>query len=67
MDRVAELAAELVDQAMLQVRGSLGPAPISYKAEMAAQRAARQLVEAAVEAAIGRYSDAAAKNPHLTH
>jgi hypothetical protein len=66
MDRVAELAEQLVDEAMLRVRQGLGESPISFKAELAAHRAARKLVEAAVEASIGRYAEAAKDAPHLT-
>lgn len=51
---------------MLQVRQSLGESPIAYQAEMAAHRAAKALIDAAVEAAVGRYRAAAATNPELT-
>lgn len=51
---------------MLQVRESLGDAPIAYTAEMAGQRAAKALIEAAVEAHLGRYRSAATANPELT-
>jgi hypothetical protein len=66
VDRVADLAAQLIDEAMLRVQAGLGEAPISYQAELAAHRAAQQLVHAAVEAAVGRYRAAAEQRPGLT-
>jgi hypothetical protein len=66
-DRMADLAAELVDEAMLRQRAVLGESPIAFTAEMAALRAAKAQIDAAVEAAVGRYRDAANHNPHLTH
>jgi hypothetical protein len=61
---MAELAAELLDEAVHRVESTLGDGPISHHARLRATAAAMSMCKAALESARSRH-DSAAKDRAL--